>query len=195
MMNLSETQINWAGANTLNTIAFDSRNEGIPDQLGKDLKTRRNTRSSNRRAAFFEVNKASNKAVEAALVTKRGWLKYHVEEGQRTPTPTGFEYRGKKYILVPYKEQFFKRVRRRPVIKSTVRKGLVVIPYSNTEALLFYRPRRGGNKELQLVAFLVSKAQFKKDFNWVLPIENKFKKDVTRLLHANLDHQHRRVRK
>lgn len=193
IMRLSADAIDWAGANTLNTIAFDSRNEEIPDKLDRDLKLKRKGRASARRAAFFQVKKANNKKLEAVLTSTRGWLKYHVEDGIRRPHIRGWEFAGRKWIMVPYEKKAFRTVRRRTTLRARYRESLVTIPDGSNRALVFYRPNRGRSRDLYLIAFLVQDAKHHKDFEFEKAIEDKLARDGDRLLRLNLDYQHKRA--
>lgn len=139
LMRKSPQQIKVAASKTLTTIAFDSQKD-ILNQAQIDLKFKVNAR----RALGITVKKATPQKIEAQVFSKRGWLFWHVNEGTRK-AKNGWRFNGNNYILVPIRPEAFTR---RGKLKSGYRKRIFIIPDNDNDALVFYRPARGGENIL-----------------------------------------------
>lgn len=175
-MKASAKGIQTATRNTLNDLAFIARKE-VTQQANADM----NISGNANRALGFRVNKASYERLVAEIYTNRGWLYYHLNEGERQ-AKSGFVWRGQNWIIVPIVEKAFTR---RGKLKQGFAKNLFVIPRVR-KPLLAYRNRRG-QKATTIIASLNKRVQHSEDTNPEKVIQKVMKRHGKRILLAQLD--------
>lgn len=122
-----------ATRNTLNDVAFMAQGD-VTDQATRDVKFRK----SPKRALGLRVKKATYSNMESALETNRGWLYYHLNKGMRNST-NGLTFKGQSYIVVPANDKAFTKTKK---LKKAYSRRAYIVP-DGSDALMFYRPRRG----------------------------------------------------
>lgn len=172
-------KIKRAMVKTLNTVAFDSLPE-ITKRAKKDMDFRKDAR----RALGYRVDKARPYGtIEAKVWTNRGWLAYHLEDGQRKPSD-GWRFNGKRYILVPIEKDAF-TVKGR--LKSGFKRGIYIVP-DGSEALMFYRARRGDRRST-LIGVLKPEVKYNEDTEPDRVINRVFREKAARLFNYYLDQE------
>ena len=150
-----------AAAKTLNAIAFDSLPE-IVDSAKRNLDIKGNPRA----ALGMRVGaRARANRLEANIVSKRGWLYYHLNSGKRR-AEQGILWRGKRYLMWIIRDEF--KTRRGRLRKNLLKKAFILDTESN---VILVRRFHG---QIQVLAVLST------DFNFNVEIFPE--KDINRII-------------
>lgn len=180
VMRSSAKGIRRAGVEALNASAFKML-PALTEQATSDLKFRK---ANPRRAVGWQVEKANVATMQAAIQTRRGWLKYHLGEGTRH-SRQGWEAGGRSWLVIPVDSA--RKWAFTP--KGRIRENIVPQLFhviKGDKGLLLRRDKRGA-KEARLVAILVPSAQYHEDYQAEQRVQDEFLRTAPDMFRRYLD--------
>lgn len=186
LMRSSARGIKRAGVEALNASAFKML-APLTEQATSDLKFRK---ANPRRAVGWQVEKANVATMQAAIQTRRGWLKYHLSEGTRH-SRQGWEAGGRSWLVIPADSARSWAFTARGRIRPNIIPQLFHVIKGN-KGLLLRRDKRGA-KDARLVGILVQSAEYHEDYQAEQRVRDEFMRTAPDLFRRYLDNPNLRT--